>query len=232
MRRLSLFFVGSIIIVPTVAGAEEPNLATKWVRNSAEYWTLTHQVYQSALDSIGETKLKKKQLWTVVLDVDETVLDNSAYQLELDAYGESFGMENWSAWCEREQAGIVPGAQEFITFVHKKGGRVAFITNRHEGVREATQSNLDAHGLWGSNDLLCLSTDDAAYTKVVRRGELRTGQGACAWQGKAAMIVAYVGDQIGDLPVEGEVPDEQSGQRFLLPNPMYGGWMHHVTRPM
>jgi 5'-nucleotidase (lipoprotein e(P4) family) len=175
----------------------------------------------------------------VVLDVDETALDNSVYELERATYGIPFNDPSWNAWVERREAGPVPGAGEFVRAVRAAGGRVAWITNREEAVREATRANMDAHGLWAAGDLLCLQrAADTAYTKVRRRAELESGTGACAWPGVRPRVVAFVGDAMGDFPAPdeavaagGPVGDAAFGIRyFLLPNPMYGRWVTRVTR--
>lgn len=227
-----------ILLLPL--SAEAGDKATRWVRDSIEYHTLTHQVYAGATRAVQETiaaeGLKKKDHFVVVVDVDETILDNSPYQLQMGAYGTSFEPASWNAWCERREAIPVPGAAAFIASVHEAGGKVAFVTNRHEVTRQATQDNLEAQGLWGKDDILCLKTDDEAYDKVVRRTEVRGGTGACSWEGKPARVLAYVGDTITDFPEAGEEAgvdrDAAWGQSyFLLPNPMYGSWERGVTRP-
>ena len=53
----------------------------------------------------------------VILDLDETVLDNSQYQVELFYKDESFNMESWSDWVLREEAELVPGSKDFIEFI-------------------------------------------------------------------------------------------------------------------
>ncbi|TNE86328.1 MAG: hypothetical protein EP330_21540 [Deltaproteobacteria bacterium] len=228
-----------LILLPLTAHAGDKS--TRWVRDSIEYHTLTNQVYAGATREVLATteaeKLKKKDHWVVVVDVDETILDNSVYQLQMGAYDASFEPASWNAWCERREAAVVPGADAFIAAVHEAGGKVAFVTNRHEVVREATRANLDAFGLWGKDDILCLKTDDEAYDKVKRRTELRTGEGACSWEGKPARVLAYVGDTITDFPEAGEEEGVDRGAQwgttyFLLPNPMYGSWERGVTRPM
>jgi 5'-nucleotidase (lipoprotein e(P4) family) len=223
------------------AGAQSPpppepdHLEVKYVRDSLEYAVLVRQIYRQATRAVQAGSTAGRQ-WAVVLDVDETALDNSVYQLERAAYQLPFDDESWNAWVRRAQAPPVPGVVEFIAAVRAAGGSVAWITNRDDVTREHTRRNLAAVGLWDDGDRLCLKTPDAAYTKGVRRRELATGQGACAWQDRPLDVLAYVGDQVGDFPASGEsLPDagreEAFGTRFfLLPDPMYGGWTTRVTR--
>ena len=224
-------------VTPNTTPAPVPHeLGIKWVRDSAEYATLTRQVYRLAGDAVGRAApMLKGRHWTVVLDVDETALDNSAYQLERAAYGLPFDGASWLAWVRRREAAAVPGAVMFVTAVRSAGGHVAWITNRDTIEVDATRDNLRAAGLWSDDDRLC-GQRDAGHTKRMRREEVRSGAGACAWSGAPSPIVVFVGDQMGDFPDVDEMPGDTAGDgafgrsAFLLPNPMYGGWTTRVTR--
>ena len=213
------------------------SLDTRWMRDSAEYWTLARQTYRTAEQAV-RNKHKNHKKWAVVLDLDETVVDNSTYQIERKAYGESFEPKSWNAWCERREAKAVPGAKGFIDAVRKMGGHVVYLSNRHVVTQKATIDNLKALDLWEKNDTICLKTDDEAYTKVVRRTELRSGQGTCSINNKEMTVLAYLGDNIHDFPEVDEEAQEggrdaQFGLRyFLFANPMYGSWSRRVTRPL
>lgn len=227
--------MGCLLNTPALAS---DHLETKWIRDSAEYWTITRQTYRIALQSVQEAQIKQKR-WAVVLDVDETVLDNSPYQLERASYGDSFAMESWSAWCERRVATPVPGVVEFISAIRKLGGRVVYLSNRSVNNQQATIDNLDQLGLWDAKrDTICLQSDDEAYTKAARRAELRSGKGPCSVDEKPISVLGWFGDNIHDFPEEGEEEmtggrDAQFGTRFFLfPNPMYGSWTRKTTRPL
>ena len=216
---------------------EPTHLEIKWVRDSAEYVALVRQVYRQAALAVRDAVDRRGpgRAWGVVLDVDETALDNSVYQLERAAYGKPFDDESWNAFVRRVQSPAVPGAAGFVGAVRAAGGHVAWISNRDDVTREETRRNLASVGLWSDDDRLCLFTEKA-YTKAVRRREVSTGSGACSWPGRPVEALAYVGDQLGDFPAAGEdLPDagrdEALGTRFfLLPDPMYGSWTTRVTR--
>jgi 5'-nucleotidase (lipoprotein e(P4) family) len=230
-------------LAPRVAASQTPATTerrdVKYVRDSEEYWTLVQQVYQGAREAVMRAKagVARNAPWGVVLDVDETTLDNSVYELDRESYNVTFDSGSWNGWVRRQEAPAVPGSREFVAAVRSAGGRIAFITNRDETVREATRRNLAAVGLWQEGDRLCLQTEDRTYSKSLRRGELRKGSGRCAWEGQPVTIVAYIGDQMGDFPVAGEDPAGSGGtanfgvRYFLLPQPMYGSWTSRVTRP-
>jgi 5'-nucleotidase (lipoprotein e(P4) family) len=216
--------------------ARNDHLELKWFRDSVEHQALSTQIFGHALASVEAQRreLGRRDAWAVVVDIDETVLDNSPYFLELAAYGRSFDWPSWDAWCERRTAEALPGAQAFVDGVRAAGGRVVWISNRHIRTEASTRDNLRAVGLWSDSDGLCLMTDDEARTKRVRREEVREGRGSCGVEGQPARVLAYVGDTWGDLPQDDEDGGNQAqlGVRtFVLPNPLYGGWEHTVTRP-
>ena len=225
--------------IPPAAAIPPPalteSLQIKYVRDSEEYATLVRQVYRAAGAAVARsTASLSRGTWAVVLDVDETALDNSAYQLERAAYRLPFDSASWGAWVLRAAAQAIPGAPEFVGRVRGLGGRVVWITNRSDAERDATRANLKSVGLWNDDDLLC--TKSSSSDKAPRRAELASGTGRCAWPGRPMPAVAYLGDQLGDFPAAGEpLPDAGSDeafgrQFFLLPNPMYGPWTGPVTR--
>ncbi len=237
IRRLGLTVVAFLMFDALVA-AQPPapvrEVGIKYVRDSEEYGALTRQVYRAAGDAVDRARSAASSPWAVVLDVDETTLDNSTYQLERAAYGLPFEAASWSAWVERRQAPAVPGANGFIDRVRRAGGHVAFITNRDATLAEATRANLQAAGIWNDDDRLC--AQKAQYPKAQRRREVVIGAGECAWPNRPMRIVAFVGDQTGDFPAASEMipdtgTDEVFGKTcFILPNPMYGEWTSRVTR--
>lgn len=211
----------------------------KYVRDSEEYAVLTRQIYRQALAAltaaVRERTARVSGPWAVALDIDETVLDNSTYELDRASYGLTFENQSWNAWVDRAEAGLVPGVVDFISGVRRLGGHVVYISNRDEATRAATMSNLNRFSLWTDADRLCLVTD-STYTKKVRRAEVVDGRAPCGWPGAATPVLVYVGDQLGDFPAAGESDadagkEDAFGRRFfLLPNPMYGSWTTRVTR--
>lgn len=235
--------------VQVAAPAATHSLEIKYFRDSEEYATLMRQVYRDAERAVAQAQANaqanaqsqtRASAWAVVLDVDETALDNSVYQLERVAYGLPFDDPSWLAWVRRGEATALPGVVDFVAAVRKLGGRIAWISNRPEAGRDATRENLRRVGLFADGDRLCLMTADTAYTKARRRAEVRSGAGACGWPGDSVSVAAYVGDALGDFPRAGEADADAAsdasreaafGTRyFILPNPLYGGWTTRVTR--
>ena len=230
---------GLVLVCHAVPGfAQQPparELGIKYVRDSEEYATLARQVYRMAGEAVERDAKAAGGPWAVVLDIDETALDNSIYQLERAAYGQPFEAASWAAWIERREAAAVPGVAGFIQLVRHAGGRVAWISNRDAKLAEPTRANLEALGLWDAGDRMC-AQNSPQHTKADRRREVVAGQGDCSWLGSPMRILAFVGDQLGDFPsaseqIAGTGVDTAFGRHcFLLPNSMYGGWTSSVTR--
>jgi 5'-nucleotidase (lipoprotein e(P4) family) len=210
---------------PTAFRAPE---AIRWTRSSAEHRAVFLQVYRAATAHVErEAAGRVPGSWAVVLDADETVLDNSLYQLERARAGKPFDAESWSAWCARREAVPLPGAAVFLSRVHALGGRIAIVTNRT--VRECpdTEAVFRAHGLV-YDVMLCKPDgergDKGPRFEAVARGTTPAGL-------PPLDVVSFVGDNIQDFPGlsqatrEGDEAFAPFGDRFfLLPNPMYGSW--------
>jgi 5'-nucleotidase (lipoprotein e(P4) family) len=221
---------------PAPAQVSQATTGIKYMRDSEEYAALARQVYRLAGDAVARrAQGLPSGSWAVVLDVDETALDNSAYQLDRAAYGLPFELASWDAWVLRREAGAVPGVVDFVAGVRRAGGRVAWISNRDGMTADATRANLRGTGLLADGDRVC-PQDSAQRTKAVRRAELVAGRGDCAWSGTPMRVLAFIGDQMGDFPAADEHiadtgTDESFGRTcFLLPNSMYGDWTAKVTR--
>ncbi|MDM7860445.1 HAD family acid phosphatase [Alteromonas sp. ASW11-36] len=222
--------------------------AVKWQTTSSEYQLLTRRTYRQAEQALA-TKSLPEGPWIVVLDVDETVLDNSQYQVELDQSGASYSPASWNDWVQREEATFVPGAADFIRAVYDRGGSVALVTNREQSLDANTWRNLKALGLDVNVNNTCLigkvEEDESAINQTTilndkdrRRQALSAGTASCySPDGKrhsnfpATQIIMQIGDNIEDftgvLQHSADIDlllDNHSEEYFLLPNPMYGSW--------
>jgi 5'-nucleotidase (lipoprotein e(P4) family) len=223
--------------------------AVKWQVQSKEYEIITKGLYQAASERIAKKSPSDKP-WVVVMDLDETVLDNSAYQVGLDLSNTQYTSATWDEWIKSQKAGLVPGVDNFIQTVLSKGGKLVFITNRDKSLDAYTWANIQMLGLGVSEQNTCLmgrqesdvnATNASKYVndKDLRRESISTGTAACfsetktlvpEWQTPHA-IVMQVGDNIEDINA---VSQENANinmllQRFgadivILPNPMYGSW--------
>ncbi len=121
--------LGFLLVVGTALHAQQPaaprELGIKYMRDAEEYAALARQVYRMAGDAVTRTAPSLgRQAWAVILDIDETALDNSTYELERSAYGLPFESGSWNAWVRRREAGPVPGAAAFVATVRQAGGHV------------------------------------------------------------------------------------------------------------
>ena len=215
------------------AGSSVP-LSVHWSRTAAEHRAVFLQTYGYAGERVRELASGRATgSWAVVLDADETVIDNSLYQLERGREGLGFTEETWDAWVRREVAEALPGAAEFIVLVRSLGGRVAIVTNRTQAQCPATQSNFMKVGIL-VDVMLCRPPESS--DKNPRFAQLREGG---ASPGVPPLeIVLWVGDNIQDFPaLTQSVRDAplstlaDFGARFIvLPNPMYGSWERNAVR--
>jgi len=206
--------------------------ATLWMQHAAEYRALAYQAYNLAkmqLDQDFRINRNKKQRRAIVVDADETVIDNSAAQAWGIKYRQPFTSDNWLAWCRREDAKAIPGAVEFLTYAHKRGVRIFYITNRNVGEEEThTINNLKKLGFPDVSDetVMCRSRETGSGKESRRQAVM-----------KKHRVVILMGDNLNDLAEVFEkksVDDRKKavddviqmfGKKFIvLPNAMYGTW--------
>lgn len=102
---------------------------------SAEYIALCVQMYQLArhalMDRLRSGTFRRP---AVIFDLDETLLDNSAFAAWQIKAGTNFNeATSWKEWCDTGQSGAVPGGVEFVKFAEEAGATPIFITTRlHE----------------------------------------------------------------------------------------------------
>src|SRR5262245_44524199 len=85
----------------------------KFTRDSEEYASITRQMYRLAAAAVARDAPSAAQPWVVILDIDETTLDNSTYQIERAAYDQPYDPASFDAWATRRQAPAVPGVVGF-----------------------------------------------------------------------------------------------------------------------
>jgi 5'-nucleotidase (lipoprotein e(P4) family) len=208
-----------------------------WTRTSAERDGIFLQVYRGATEQVTRMAAGLASgSWAVILDADETVLDNSelyrdraAGQLAAPPYDDAA----FTAWGRQARAPALPGSAEFIAHVQRLGGRVVIVTNRVAVLCDPTRENLARIGIM-VDAVLCRPPDTGDKNpryEAVQRGTTGTGL-------PPLNVLAWVGDNIQDFPrLRQDVRDRGAdafadfGLRyFLLPNPMYGSWETNPAR--
>ena len=222
MMKFFLNVIYTILLLSACQNKEDAELPNevRWVSQSSEYTYLCEQIYSSAA-SVLQNQLEGIDRPVIVMDLDETVLNNAQYQVELFEKSETYNPTSWNAWVNKELASAIPGAKPFILeFKQKYEGRIVFISNRDASTIKATRNNLDSLGLLFEEDVFLLRKDKKD-TKIVRRNEVLEGIGRMERYGPNK-VLSYFGDQIGDFP--SDTTFVFSLNKFMLPNPMYGKW--------
>ncbi len=205
----------------------DTDLGLTWYRRSAERRALTAQAYSIATDKLMEKHATVSGPWGVVLDIDETTLNNSTYQQERMDLGLGYSPASWTAWVNRKAATPIDGVAEFLHGVKQLGGKVVFVSNRVAATECAqTELNLAAVGL-PYDAILCKTntSDKNPRFAAVAAGTAKPGL-------PALDVILFVGDNIQDFPaLSQDIRTEPAsayakfGQDFiLLPNSMYGSW--------
>lgn len=206
-----------------------------WFQKSAEMRALFLQAYNTA-SRILEEKIRTaggSGPYAVIMDLDETVLDNSPYEVYLIKNNMPFTDSLWKRWVGKASAKACPGAPEFITLAKNLGVEVFYVSNREMPEElEPTIRNLKMLGIpFADTEHMLLKTD--AGSKEARRKALRDKYN----------ILMLVGDNLADFDSlfdnrEGDLgfgTVEKMKERFgtdfiILPNPMYGPWINAATR--
>lgn len=206
----------------------------RWVRSSAEHRAIFLQTYRLATEELERRAAGRAAgSWAVILDADETVLDNSEYQRRRALVDSAFTAESWRRWVAERAAPALPGAAAFVQKVRSLGGRIAIVTNRNMDECDDTRANLASAGL-PADVVLCRppeTGDKNPRFQAVERGTASSGLPPLA-------VVMYVGDNIQDFPGMTQAVREAApaalapfGRNwFMLPNPMYGSWERNPDR--
>lgn len=223
---------------PVTATAPRVRPEIHWARNSAEHAALFLQTYRLAGEQLRamtrtmrtDTRVAR---WAVILDADETVLDNSTYQKRRADLDSAYSEASWNAWVAERAAPALPGAVEFTRTVKELGGSVVIVTNRDESGCPATRQNLAAVGIPAD---LVLCKPAGPSDKNPRFRAVQDGTASASFP--AQTVLMWVGDNILDFPGMSQAARDSAatafrdyGRRFiLLPNPMYGSWERNSYR--
>jgi 5'-nucleotidase (lipoprotein e(P4) family) len=231
---LALLSVSATACTPAPQTAATPATASAtphdlyWARASAEHRAIYLETYRAAADRlVGLSAGRAQGSWGVILDADETIIDNSEYEVRRIPFGGTFDSKDWAAWVAEGRAPALPGAVAFTDGVHQLGGKVVIVTNRDDAECPITRTNLERVSIRA--DLVLCKTD--TDNKNPRFDAVQNGGAAQGFP--AIAVLEWLGDNIQDFPhlsqaVRNE-PDgafSQFGQIFFaLPNPMYGSWL-------
>ncbi len=235
------------VSIPAANAAEaHDNLqATLWMQGSVEYAGVTKGAYQLAAVMLDKALADKN--WTagpgeqggsfagkppaVILDVDETVLDNSKFQAWMVINDTFFNPKDWGAFVNSVDSMPIPGSLAFTKYAVSKGVKVFYVSNRTGDLEAATRKNLEKYGypMGGNVDTVLLKKERdewASSKKSPRRSHV----------GKDYRVLLVLGDNFGDFVdgYKGSIAERHAlfakhdamwGTKWImLPNPSYGSW--------
>lgn len=233
-----------------VIPADDNLNAVLWMQRSVEYRAVASTIYRAATDVLDQALEQSR--WdalaaaersrpddiarlppAVIMDVDETVLDNSPYQARLIRDGKAYDEATWSAWVAEARAQPLPGVVAFAKAASAKGVTLVYLSNRAEPLQDATVANLRAVGMPVADDSVFLGLGT-----VVDGCNQHGSEKGCRRQlvGRRYRVLMQFGDQLGDfVTIAANTPaardalyagyDGWFGERWwMLPNPSYGAW--------
>ncbi|MGD9880410.1 MAG: 5'-nucleotidase, lipoprotein e(P4) family [Reyranella sp.] len=219
-------------------------LATLWTQRSVEYRANALTVFALAKIRLDEALADKS--WTaapaeqkddfqnlppaIVLDVDETVLDNSLYQAWMMKNNQTFSTKTWNVFCATQVSRAIPGALEFTKYADSKGVKVFYITNRDASTEKDTRENMAKLGfpMGGNVDTFMMQNEQQGWGSA--KGTRRTVVA------KDYRVLLNIGDNFGDFDDRYRTSEADRAKAFdsdlaywgrqwlMIPNPTYGSF--------
>ncbi|HEX9984583.1 MAG TPA: HAD family acid phosphatase [Thermoanaerobaculia bacterium] len=217
--------------------------ASLWVQSAAEYEAAALQTYGNARRMLDAALADPT--WSampgqnataamppaVILDLDETVLDNVRFEARMVRAGKTYTPEDWLQWVSESAAGTVPGAREFLEYARGRGVTPFYITGRKAVEEAATLRNLQQLGLPLS------AAEDTLFVRG-ERPEWDSGDKGPRREYVASRyrVLLLVGDDLNDFVNAREKSQAEREEImrttaanwgtkwFMLSNPMYGSW--------
>ena len=220
---------------------EQSILSVLYVQTSTEFAANNLQTYLNATealeraleDSSWSAALEQKENFrdkppAIIIDIDETVLDNSPFQSRTILSGLSYP-NGWSEWVNESKADAVEGVYDFLHYANDKEVEIFYLTNRLESYRAPTIKNLLNLGLPFKNDnMLLMRKEENSRDKTERRKQVADKN----------RVVLIIGDQLTDFISTKEAyvfhtdrkklakkySDMWGTKWFMITNPTYGRW--------
>lgn len=209
-------------------------LPTAWTQSSAEFKALTVSIYNMSkiiLDMHLHLAKPSDKPKAVILDLDETVLDNSPYQA-MTVERQTGYPNGWFDWVDAAQAKAIPGALDFLHYADSKGVKIFYLSNRKiskDRLVPGMQNTL--------KNLRALGAPQAEESQMY----LRSGSSSKEERRQAIMadheVVMIFGDNLNDHSddfkgksiSERKAAVDKHNDKFgvsfiVLPNTMYGEW--------
>lgn len=206
-------------------------LSVNWMQHAGEYKALAYQAFNAATLAYDNASIPSGKTKTVIVDLDETLLDNSPYMAWEAATGNNYNSapDSWYEWTKAAQAQAIPGALAFAQHVAQTGGRLYYISNRKADPELApTLANLKTLGFPNANEQTVLLKTDTSNKQPRIDQVAKTDNNH---------IILYIGDNLNDYGEATYKKDTATRNAFvdahqkdfgtkyiILPNPIYGDW--------
>lgn len=233
IEDVNKIYVGEVLRLEPAYTTKDLNeqlvMAMLWVQTSAEYRALCYQTFTLAkmlVDQKLAENVSGKPL-AIVADVDEALIDNSAYNAGMIGTDQAYSSKTWDVWMQAAEAKAMPGSVEFLNYAYENGIETFYITNRKEATGyEGTVKNLQDLGYPCIDEKhMMLKTDTS--NKQIRRDKVLEDY----------EVIFYLGDNCNDFSEDfynksleernaaAETNKDKFGIEFIvLPNPIYGDW--------
>jgi 5'-nucleotidase (lipoprotein e(P4) family) len=220
---------GSVCDSLNMSSQEHLVMSVVWYQKSAEMKALYYQGFNFAKVSI-ENKFKNVGPSTksaIVLDIDETVLDNSPYEAMMINKGIPYSTKTWKEWTKLAKAKPTPGVVDFLNYVKSKGIQAFYVSNRDMDERDATIKNMLAENIPFADTTHLLLRVNGNSNKTDRYKSVE----------KNYKILLTIGDNLRDyseifanrkinygMNMADSLKTTFGEDFIILPNPMYGDW--------
>lgn len=221
--------------------------AVLWFQHSPEMQALYLQSYNNAKNALAYN-IKHKSFPgkknAIVVDIDETILNNSAYEGWLYINDKAYSDSSWNEWVNESKAEPLPGTIDFLNYAGKLGCEIFYVSNRKKDTQlEQSIVNLKKFNLPYADEkhLLLKTKGDTTITgrstKEKRRLTIENEYNC--------EILLLIGDQLPDfdkafdianVATESQIKDSVNkyqdlfSSRFIvIPNPMYSDWLNTIV---
>jgi 5'-nucleotidase (lipoprotein e(P4) family) len=248
-RGLAALLLAVILVWAAPAVAQDPPAndllnAVLWMQRSVEYkasaltaFALARLRLDQALTDPSWTAAPKEQTGAyqtlppaVILDIDETILDNSGYQAWMTLKDTTFDPKTWNAYVNTVSSVAIPGAVEFAKYAAARGVKVFYVSNRTAEEEPATRKNLEKSGfpLDDKLDTVLMAREqpDWGSAKGTRRAHVARGYRVLLNLGDnfGDFVDEYRGTEAERLKVLEEHKDRWGREWIMLANPSYGSF--------
>ena len=230
-RSIIIIYSIFVFLVPIFADEsalqdESYLMAVLWQQTSAEYRALAYQAYNIATLRLQEDlKITTEKPKAIIVDIDETVLDNSPYNaakiMRKMKYPEEF-----MQWIDSANCQAVPGALEFLIYAKKNNYEIFYISNRNIDCLKSTKKNLNKLGFPDADEKHIMLKENHAPKKD-RRAKLEERYHISLLIGDNLVdfLHMFKGKAIEERFLETDKLKKEWGKKFIvLPNPMHGEW--------